>query len=98
MPKAKEIAVALAIKNAYFEENKLTTRQVAEFIHRIFRFQKPVTRGAMERTWAMLNHMNHNGDVAVEKTGGGNMSSWWLTESGKDYARWWYKKIKEEEI
>jgi len=96
MPKAKEIAITLLVKNAYLGVNKLTTREVTDFINRNFHFQRPTTWREINRTSQMLRHMNHNGDVAKEKAEKGNLNLWWLTDSGKDYAKWWYKKMKEE--
>jgi len=95
MPKCKEIAVCLASMRAYPEERRVTTRQVAERHNEIFHFMEPIDFGKINRTGRILRHMEHSGNVSKEKAEKENVNLWQLTNSGRNYAEWWYERMKE---
>jgi len=95
MPKCREIAVCLASMRAYHGGRKVTTRQVAERHNKVFRFMEPVDFGKINRTGRILRHLKYTGNVSKEKAEKGNVNLWQLTGSGRDYAEWWYERMKE---
>jgi len=97
MPKIREIAVVLMSMRAYPQANKVTTRHVVENLHRVFGSLKVIDWKEIEKTSKMLRHMNHNGLVSKERDPEKqNQNLWWLTKTGKDYAKWCYDKMRGE--